>query len=293
MPWIEALLAFAVTMMILSTIVSVIIEAGHRLFRIREKGLRQLIQRLHEDTIAPLLPPQQRSPHNEFVRYMTSSGFTAGNSMVDRITNAGQLTSLSTQEFISRLAATSEGQALHDQKGQSSIDEQTYLRTMLSHITHRFDILGLGATDYFKRRASFYALVIGLLLALTCNINALELLHTYLLDNATHPILTDQSTAIDISTLGQPAAQKLAHLSDEGITFIVWFSNILLSGVLIGLGGPFWFDTYRKLGALAGLHNNGPQQAVNEPNTQDNIDEWLALFMESIRASQLRSEALG
>ena len=293
MPWIEVILAFAVTMMILSTIVSVIIEAGHRLFRVREKGLQQLIQRLHEDTIAPLLPPQQRSPHNEFVRYMTSSSFTAGSNIVDRITNARQLTTLSTQEFISRLAATTEGQALHDQKGQSSIDEQTYLRTILSHIAHRFDILGSGATDYFKRRASFYALIIGLLLAFSCNINALQLLHTYLIDNKPQQTITNQNTTADITTPDQPITQRPTHISDEPIAFIAWFSNLLLSGVLVGLGGPFWFDTYRKLGALAGLHNNGPQQAVNEPNTQDNIDEWLALFMESIRASQLRSEALG
>ena len=32
-----------------------------------------------------------------------------------------------------------------------------------------------------------------------------------------------------------------------------WFLAVLLAGLLIGLGGPFWFDTFRKLSALTSI----------------------------------------
>ncbi len=35
--------------------------------------------------------------------------------------------------------------------------------------------------------------------------------------------------------------------------YVGWAFSVLLAGLLIGLGGPFWFDVFRKLGALAGM----------------------------------------
>jgi len=32
-----------------------------------------------------------------------------------------------------------------------------------------------------------------------------------------------------------------------------WFFSVLLAGLLIGLGGPFWFETFRKLSSLTGI----------------------------------------
>jgi len=46
MEWLEASLAFAVTMMVFSTMVSVIVESCHRLFRLREDGLRRIVEEL-------------------------------------------------------------------------------------------------------------------------------------------------------------------------------------------------------------------------------------------------------
>ena len=40
----------------------------------------------------------------------------------------------------------------------------------------------------------------------------------------------------------------------EAVGIIVgWLLSVLLAGLLIGLGGPFWFNVFRKLGALAGM----------------------------------------
>jgi hypothetical protein len=58
MEWLETGLAFAVTMMIFSSIVSVIIESGHRILRTREKGLQMLMEAIYKDIMWPRLSNQ-------------------------------------------------------------------------------------------------------------------------------------------------------------------------------------------------------------------------------------------
>ena len=55
MEWLETGLAFAVTIMVFSTVVSVNIETGHPILRIREKGLKRLMETLYEEIIWPRL----------------------------------------------------------------------------------------------------------------------------------------------------------------------------------------------------------------------------------------------
>ena len=58
MAWLDALLAFAVTMMVLSTLVSVIVEAGHSLLNERSKGLERQVEHMFDQVIAPRLAGQ-------------------------------------------------------------------------------------------------------------------------------------------------------------------------------------------------------------------------------------------
>ena len=78
MEWLEAGLAFAVTMMVFSTMVSVIVETGHRIFRIREKGLQMIMVHVYEDVIWPRLSNhlgEKKTSSIEFMKRMTRASF--------------------------------------------------------------------------------------------------------------------------------------------------------------------------------------------------------------------------
>ena len=47
-----------------------------------------------------------------------------------------------------------------------------------------------------------------------------------------------------------------------------WVLAVLLAGLLIGLGGPFWFDTFRKLSSLTGIVR-GLETPVQKAKEQD------------------------
>lgn len=302
MLWIEATLAFALTMTILSTITSVIIETGHRLGRSRERGLHQIAERLHQDVLAPLLPKSLHANSAQFAKSLTHSSFSA---------SAPRLTALQEKEFVRKLANSREGHMLYEQHGQ----DRATLTTLLNHITERFDGIGREASDYFKRRASLYSLLIGLLLAFSLNINTPHLFQTFLASKDARIELSEQAKELadwmENHTSGDELSELkpiLKNLQNNALPFgwqtapwnqadwssrnhpfalLQWLLSLLLSGLLIGLGGPFWFDTYRKLGVLAGLHSGKIESVTQEKSLELKKQDWLALFEQSIKASQL------
>jgi hypothetical protein len=55
MIWIEAIMAFAVTMMAFATIVSMIVEMIHRIFRLREEKLKMMLNQVYTNQIVPMV----------------------------------------------------------------------------------------------------------------------------------------------------------------------------------------------------------------------------------------------
>ena len=58
MTWLNAALAFAITMLILSMVTSVFVETIHRFIGLREKGLKLLVGHVYDWVIAPYLDKQ-------------------------------------------------------------------------------------------------------------------------------------------------------------------------------------------------------------------------------------------
>lgn len=315
MLWIEAALAFAITMMILSTVVTVIIETGHRLFRVREKYLQALMQRLHSDVLIPLLPASEQRNADPFVHEMTTSAFVANpRTALDRIINSRYLTKLPKREFMRRLGAMPEGLALY----QEHSAKRNELASLLEYITTRFDEIGNGASDYFKRRAALYSIIIGILLAFMLNINTLHLFETFLGAKDLRTVLVEKADKLEQLIQAQPDSEQLNAVTQSlrelqrnqfpigwqqspwltirgtdnpVLSAICWLLSVLLSGILIGLGGPFWFDTYRKLGVLAELHQWRAIELKGVNQDSPDREEWLALFEQTIKANQLRTQS--
>ena len=350
MEWLEAALAFSVTMMILSTITTAIVELIHRGLRLREIGLRRILEQHFEESVWPKLAAELSSPDNypgtskaaskqEFVDVMTAVSywsrhpacsphkapgplnwlaklFSAAAALLGRFLNERKLRSLTTLEFAERLAETEVGQAIASLGQQQANDIQ---ETIINSLCHKFDDIGKGASDYFARQARAISMMVALILAFSLNVDAINLFQTYLINPAVRGQVAARGeaaaanlntalarlnavdndskpaslTAEDIAQLKQDAAAIKARItamqSDSlplsaaaatchfatssktvfGITIalpimscsatatpgnkIRWFLAVLLGGFLIGLGGPFWFDAFKKLSELVGI----------------------------------------
>lgn len=336
MEWLEAGLAFAVIMMVFSTMVSVIIETGHRFMRIREKGLQRLIAQVYEDVIWPRLPnhlDEKKASTNDFVERMTCTrflpvfkGVTGVKTYLYRAVNAKQLKSLTTLEFIERLAETPAGRGLVSEAERRG---RKYLETFLKDLASKYEDFGESATEYFKRRARLVSVLVAIGLAFSLNVNAIHVFKSFLVDKNARQAIIEQGnsvaaglkeqeaalqelikaggkdkkknfeeieknvrelreTAKTLAATGIPIGWETAPwngpawvekenndnktLPDAGNVWLLlmWAGSVLLAGLLIGLGGPFWFDTFRKLSALTGIFR-GLQTPVQQAKEQEQI----------------------
>ena len=342
MEWLEAGLAFAVTMMVFSTIVSIIVETGHRFLRVREKGLKMIMTNIYEDIILPRLSVQlgdKKTSSDEFIEKMTRSRFLPGGKNLNKsdenwfkkklfsLLNAEKLKSLTTLEFIERLPETPVGKSLMK---ESTRHGKKYIEIFLEDLASKYEDFGESATEYFKRRVKLVSVLVAIGLAFSLNINAIHLFKTFLGnkdirqaiiekgDNVAKKLkeqekklselleTTDisqeenvkkindnindiQNSAELLSQTGIPVGWETAPWKSSewkeknakgwvvkgtwGIWILLkWFIAVLLAGLLIGLGGPFWFDTFRKLLTLTSLIK-GLQTTVQQAKESGVISE--------------------
>jgi len=422
MAWLDALLAFAITMMVLSTLVSAIVEAGHSLLNQRAKGLERLMQHMFDKVIAPKLAGQLPTDMtgSRFVKQMTDMRWVpvAPNAgrikkayyrIVNKLRRTDKAQKLATLEFLERLAESPVGAAVLD-RSEKKGDDQESLSVFLEDLASKFEDFGDDASIYFAWRARMFSVLIGFVLVFSINFSAIDVAKTLMqsesartalieqgdqiaaglnaqlqqevdelkkggesnstpdanidaitqkmqrsveegvrtLKDAQLPIgwkhapwLADtrsaeavdegspsaadaepigtvaQTSASAVNSKGTDAANGGADVHSDGTwakfgtwmwnslgEFVKWFASVFAAGLLVGLGGPFWFDTYRKLAALSGIakafqsevkQEGQPKQGAGATTEQDDekrAERFVRIFNTARKASNF-AKAVG
>ena len=305
MMWLNAALAFIVTMILFSTIVSAATESVHRIFHMRERGLRTMLGQLFDEIVWPRLASQlpaltAGAARQDFVAVLTR------NRAVEEHGPARwfgywfaprSLTALPTLEFVQRLADTGVGKAL---AGAAA----AHVDAAVDDLARQFERFGRDGSAYFTQRAKAMSITIAVVVAFALNVDAVRLFSSLLVN----PDLTAKLVAsgpagvtvapsaatggageADIAGLLQDARQQAAVVAalglpigpaffpwcrDQGVDracavlrgardagagrtivalWATWLVFTLLSGLLIGLGGPFWFDAFVRLSSFMQL----------------------------------------
>ena len=319
MSWLEAFLAFALTMIVFSTMVTAVMEIVHRFLNSREAGFQLMVQRLFDQVIWPRVqrrlagsdPDQLRA---RFVEAMTLNPVAADRqlpvggswAMVKRagihIANRVEPTNvagMSVMEFMERLADSEVGQAL-------AMEGEAYVLAAINDLTQKYDRFCAGAKEVFYNKARVWSVAASFLLAFSINVDAVRLFRTYLQDQPLRQAVIEQQDSIeremrvaqatlkevqsdtargpankaelekiesrikdvqagvtDLKTMGVPVGYDYypwcAGKKSDGtfidsqcplasnnwtatLKFLAWVFSVLLAGLLIGLGAPFWFD---------------------------------------------------
>lgn len=365
MVWLEAALAFAITMMVLSTIASMIVETVHRAFRMREKGLEQCLELLYEKEIWPKLDRDEgtgvldKSQESEdFVARLCRTPFSdrrkkpkiktdlggwvkwVFSSVYGWLTNENKYQSLETLKLVESLVDTRVGQQIIRRAGEMSKGAgEEFKKDFVISICDKFESLGDSAKELFARQARLSLMVVGFLLAFGLNVDPVDLYKSYLNDpllrqsviargegaaedlqraiERLNKVQTDNSEA-DIKEIKEhirlikegmvrlesndiPISWDNAPVTplwvDQGkvvkkvgrVEIVYWILSVTLGGFLIGLGGPFWFDTFRKLSAIAGVaQQNGSPGKLSKAESQKATPDTNAehLILEVFRRSE-------
>lgn len=307
----EGSIAFALALAGLATLCTVLVEIFHRALGLRSQGLRVLLGACFERHLQAAAGAKTAEAKAAFIAQMTDSALLAhlesGRLRLPAFIRRRLLTkdTMSRAEFVGRLEDSEQFQALLAKLGKTKED-------VLRELGEDFDRFSNSASDYFKARAHFLSLLVGIFFALFGNIHAGRIFDNFIRNpevaqqmqaqagairsalqaaNAAadkpldagqiHSALENvQTTLDDYRQLGLavgwdyypncPARQAgdarclplagkdagtpadLRHnlwrtLANDPLGFVTWLVVVLLTGCLIGLGGPFWYDLAMRL----------------------------------------------
>jgi hypothetical protein len=214
MPLIDSALAFAITMLALSLTCSAFIELIHRAFKMREAGLKYMLEQLFDQVLVNYV----KSPagmRESFVKSMTANRAPIGldnpaangtpkpksrlRKICDGLGNiwgGRSITQLTPIEFMERLGSTDLGKEIKAAAAKDTANAEATTDAVLKDIALKFEAFGKDAAAYFEGRARFLSVTVAIALAFLVHVDAIDLFRTYLQNpNATASVIA-QSQAI-------------------------------------------------------------------------------------------------
>lgn len=182
MNWLLALLAFSGLMAVLSTIVSVAVEAAHKIFNMRARGLQEMLRALHDSVLVDIDKGRQPRANvrkaggrskkaADFANAMVSSPAYGGGGRFwwpsNWALNSRKFESLSLRQFAEQLAQTEFGEKLVKA-------DRSMVRHALARASYEFDRYGVAQSQYFRRRAKAISGAVAFAFVVFANFNAIE-----------------------------------------------------------------------------------------------------------------------
>lgn len=343
----QSFLAFAATMLVLATLVTLIIEIIARVFRRRYRIFTHLLSQLFKKELEPLIEsriktrpgaasdriaPEIKAQLDIFLDEIRTSPLEPVEDKNPltwfggwlRWFGADRSEKLTTEEFVRRFARSKIGREIY-QQAAGRVD------SLIDSLCLRYQELSDAMSEYIKNSSSILSMAIGIIIALTINIEAYRLFNFYIqnpnvakkvADNAAAyaDAYTDAQQRLNVALAALDRAEAadtestaearqeiealknrlaavpgyVSALKAEGIPigldyfpfcryrkaikkdgqdaypckdlesryrlvapngsdwglwpdYLWWIIKAIITGVLIGLGGPFWYDAVRGL----------------------------------------------
>lgn len=311
MEFLDAIIAVALTLAALATVVTILLEIFIRVAGLKARGQVALFGRLFDDVLSRQMP--DGAVKWEIVKAVLESRGTdrkmAASEKDQRYfgTAAGPIyDGVSLEHFLRRLLETSPAAAL-------VAETEEALKAKLGLIARKYEeyCSALGAD--FKRNALRWSVWTGIVLAFAMNADGLRLFSTYMGDSAlreraierlaesemTEPASVAGSEGAGDVLAGVRAARGQLELIDAAalplgasyfpychvpwlhggetaspdplcqnpeaaspVAGLLWLLKVLATGILIGLGAPFWYDVAKRLSEVRSAFGGKAPTAV-------------------------------
>lgn len=209
MSWIVALAGFAGIMAVLSTVVTIGVEAIHKSLSLRRSGLQEMLRAMHARVLSEIkedIDGADVKAAAKFANDMTASPSFGGQGRWWWIANWGlnisqrRFERLSKRQFAEQLADTAFGRDLASR-------DRAEIRSHLARLNYEFDRLGAAQGDYFRRRAKVFSGLIAFCFVAIGNVNAIEIYkHLAANEAALGRALNIAENEASVSALRQPVS---------------------------------------------------------------------------------------
>jgi AcrR family transcriptional regulator len=218
MPILDAALAFALTMLLVATVVSQTINLMRRLARTRRKRMAAMLKEYFESEIKPVVDREMHRLSDRLDARVTNVLSDAAGKLTEtdlfHPDELDHLERVSTAELIEKIRRSKLGAEL-----LTELNEEA--KTIFDELGRRWDVVGDRFTESFRTHTRYWATAVALLLALALNIDSIFILDSYIRDHRVaeavtariDEIRTDAERAIDA------ARDTSATLVGDTLTF--------------------------------------------------------------------------
>jgi hypothetical protein len=197
MKWLQAALAFSLVMLVLSSIVTIILETGYRVLLTREKGFRLMMERMFDAVLKPRVAHLLRGvtiaqAREQFLNTVTRNpAYEEQLNRVRAFIQPGELSSMTMMQFADRLADTAVGKAIA--RGGSD-----YVDHAINDLAQKFERFGAASSQRFQDHARFWCVLVSILLAFIANVDAVRVFQVLVNDDmVTSGIIARYGSAVD------------------------------------------------------------------------------------------------
>lgn len=193
MPLLDAVLAFVLTMLLFSTIVSAIVGALYHILGVKEKGLKKFLQAFFDVELSQVLHAEMEHVATKAEIKISDSLRTAANtviqaagkevgstgsvatSLIDKV-DSKKLVSCSTDDLIFELKTSEFGKKV-------TAELKDHGEELFKRIADRYEAFGQHFSGVFKKHVHIVSTVIGIILAFAVNVDSFHLITTYVSNN--------------------------------------------------------------------------------------------------------------
>ena len=179
MPILEATIAFALTMLVVSTVVTQIVRLVQNITKLRRTELQKMLLDYFNKELKPVVKRElNRLKKDANITDEVASGLTeaANNINKSALFNQNELTTLievSTEELTERLKRSTLGQKLLTELGNQA-------QAVFDELGRRYKVIGDKYTESFRKNSRHWAIFITVFLALAINIDSIHIMDSYI-----------------------------------------------------------------------------------------------------------------
>lgn len=177
----DAILAFALSMLVIATAVNVIVSFIHKILGLRKKELSKMIKSYYQLEFKQVIERELKR-HTRVVDKAVIKEISESLEKHDLADIVGEedlktLSNISTEDLIESVKRTDLGHEMLEKLGQGA--SETF-----DEVARRYENFGKRFTESFRAKSRMWATIVAFFLALILNIDSMHLLDAYLNNNA-------------------------------------------------------------------------------------------------------------
>jgi hypothetical protein len=192
MPYLDAALAFALTMLAVATLVTSLVRLLRNTAKVRRQGLQDMLDDFFTTEFKPVI-------QRELNRLKTATTDEVFNRLNEALANLDHnvainraetvaLVDMTTEELLERLKRSEYGQKMLTELGNKA-------QAVFDELGRRYEVVGYKATESFREHSKWWAFGIALFLALVINIDSIHIANTYINNAAVSQAIIAQKDA--------------------------------------------------------------------------------------------------